>query len=64
MTEKKWTNASIGVQAEIVTASGGRSKGRIMNWTGPGECELDNGKRGLLVETWQRRVERAERRAS
>lgn len=50
----KWTNA-LAVKATVVTSAGKSVSGVITNWTAPGECELDNGARGVLAETWQRR---------
>jgi hypothetical protein len=37
--------------ASVVTDSGKRATGVITRWTGPAECELDNGSRGVLAET-------------
>ena len=51
----KWCNADVAVQASVVTAAGTRASGVITRWIGPAECELDNGSRGVLVETALRR---------
>jgi hypothetical protein len=53
--EGKWTSESTEVRATVVTPTGSRSTGRIINWIGPGECELDTGVKGVLLETYLRR---------
>jgi hypothetical protein len=56
MSETKWwSNKTANTQATIVGPTGSHHTGRIHCWIGPGECELANGKRGVLLETWQRR---------
>jgi hypothetical protein len=51
----KWTSESTEVRATVVTPTGSRSTGRIINWIGPAECELDTGVKGVLLETHLRR---------
>lgn len=71
-TKKKWFNAAgpltpaaesgarpVGIRATIVTPTGARLNGQITCWIGPGECELDTGARGVLLETHQRRAAKA-----
>jgi hypothetical protein len=53
--EGKWTSESTEVRATVVTPAGSRSTGRIINWIGPAECELDTGVKGVLLETHVRR---------
>jgi hypothetical protein len=57
---KWWSNGTVAQQplVTIVTPTGKRSTGHVHMWTGPGECELRNGFRGVLLETWLRRAER------
>lgn len=50
-----WCNADVGVRATVVTANGAHASGVIVRWTGPAECELDNGSRGVLAETAARK---------
>lgn len=54
---KWWCSATLEAQplSTIVTKAGGYANGRITHWLGDGEVELDTGKRGVLLETWQRR---------
>ena len=51
----KWHNGVTGETVTIVKDGGGKSTGRVVCWTGPAECELDNGSRGRLVEAQTRR---------
>lgn len=53
-----WCNGDSTV-VEIVTDKGTASRGVIVRWTGPGECVLDNGASGVLVETYARRAARS-----
>lgn len=50
----KWCNGDLRT-AQIVTDGGGKATGVITRWTGPAECELDTGARGVLAETVARR---------
>jgi hypothetical protein len=70
-TKPKWCNAPTrdwitdravepaGAWATIVTYTGQHVSGKVTCWIGPGECELDTGARGVLLETHQRRAAKA-----
>jgi hypothetical protein len=51
------------MNATIVLPNGRKATGPIREWTGPGECYIEEGegpsrRRGVLYETWQRRQAR------
>lgn len=60
----KFAPSRVGIEATVVTPSGKTVTGTIIDWTGPAECVVSpdgsaNRTRGVLLEAWQRRQERA-----